>query len=299
MALLRDISFALTLLAAAAWLGGCQTAPTPIEASAASRPEPAGMEVSWWIVDDAPASPTSTPIRELLAPFASRSVPVDWRTLEAWRGCGLRVVTVPLAELDGLRGALHFVGPLQNQWLGEAVRPVEIARGPDITRPTTLTLDNGDIVLSDGDLRLMLRCWAGPSRVTPESGPGANIPAALQLELVPRHEPAEARSEFHGLALDAPRTPLVFSRLTLEAALLGDEAIVLIAERPDVDWSRPAPEGVEPTVPFLGPSIPASLTLGEALLGGANTVQGRRTRAILVLAPSVPRVFRLLSRAAE
>lgn len=269
-------------------VAGCASTPPAPPARearpgvAAARPEP-GMDLAWWIVDeggrDTPA------LREALRPYESRPVPVSWQAVDVWHANGLRLLAVPLGELDALRARLHIVGPMQNQWLGEATRWTEIARGPRVGGSYALGLDNGPLALRDGHLRLMMRCWIGPARGDAE---GAGPLAAMQVEMVPEFLPARRPRSISmpGAEDDPASRPLTLSRLFLETCLTGDEALLIVPEGASVQPGR-EPSGV-------GPRDATLPSLGETLLATADEARNRRARVIVVLTPSVPRQFRLL-----
>ena len=128
------------------------------------------------------------------------------------------------------------------------------------------------------------------------------VPAALTLEIVPRYLP-EPRDDsglrLPGAVPDTPM-PLLFDRLRLGAILRGDEALLIVPESPETDWSSEESAPVRgPVVPHLGPQVPPAPDLGEALLTDLGAIVGRRARVIVVIQPSVPRSFRLLAKTAE
>lgn len=296
---------ALAWIAPAAVLSACAAVSTPKSdpASPVVRESMPGVEVSWWIVDDAPAE-GQPPLRETLAAVARRSVPVSWETLDAWRAGGIRVLSVPMEELDAVRAKMHIVGPLQSQWLGEASKWTEVASSMAANGSFTVSLDNGPITLRDGRLGLSMRCWTtpdpGPISIDPKTGLAASMPAALTLELVPRYLPQAPDDS--GLQLPGTAAPvseaLPFDRLRLSAILRGDEALLILPESPETDWSAidEAPPR-QTLVPHMGPAVPPAPTLGEALLTDMGAVVGRRARVIVVIQPSVPRRFHILANA--
>lgn len=293
----------LAAIGLALGVGACAKSPKAVvPASPGARAEAPGIEVSWWLLDEKPPGPRTPGTRDVLASLAARTPPVDWRTLELWRANGLRVLAVPQGELPAVRSALGVSGASQSQWLGEIATWTDVARGPDSARTLPLTLDNGPLTLRNGRLALALRCWFAPDRpVETRPGPTAGV---LELELVPRFTPDRPRTDTLRLLQpdDAPQAPIVFDRLRLASTLRGGESLLILAEAPWVEWSTPQAEDAEPAEPqgarTLGPPTPGAPTLGEALLGVApSESSGRRTRLVMVLTPSVPGVFRVLTQA--
>jgi hypothetical protein len=285
-------------------VGACAKSPKAVvPASPGARGEAPGIEVAWWLVDDVPAGPRTPGTRDVLASLSARTPPVDWRTLELWRANGLRVLAVPQGELPAVRGALGVTGPAQSQWLGEIATWTDVARAPEGTRTLALALDNGPLSLRNGRLALALRCWFAPDRPVDAARPGPTA-GVLELELVPRFTPDRPRTDTLRLLQpdDAPQAPIVFDRLRLASTLRGGESLLILAEAPWVEWTTPRADSADTAEPqgarTLGPPTPGAPTLGEALLGVApSEASGRRTRLVMVLTPSVPGVFRVLTDA--
>jgi hypothetical protein len=265
-------------------LAGCASqtpAPAP-QPSPSTRGVAPGLELTWWIIDQ--SGPHVPSLDAALEPFASNALPVPWKTVDLWHANGLRLVSVPVAKLDDLRASLRSAGPLQTQWLGLTPRWTEIARGPAYGRPSTLGLDGGSIVLRDGHLRLMLRCWVSPGQQVP----GLDfLPGALQVEVMPEFVP-DAPARALALPGEEPNAaPVRFVRLALETTLLTDDALLIVPEGAAVDG--PGPDAVGPVEPPLP-------TLGESMLVSADASLNRLARVVIVLTPTVPREYGLLPR---
>ncbi|MCE7974303.1 MAG: hypothetical protein DYG92_08290 [Leptolyngbya sp. PLA1] len=269
----------------AALVGGCAGGGTPHPTQSGSpveRPETAGMELCWWIVGD--SGEGGAPINHLLEPYASRPVPLSWRAVEAWHANGLRVMAVPVDDVPLLRKSLMPVGAVQTQWLGQATRWTEIARGPTLAAPLVVGTDSGPLTLSaGGHLKLAMRCWSTAAAWSPEAA-GPTV-GALQMEIAPIFTPAPARQVLGQMMTEA-EPPLMFSRLGLEATLLGEDAILIIAEGPGESATGRN---------VRGPEDLALPTLGEAILVPERGEARGGRRVVVVLTPSVPRAFRLLA----
>jgi hypothetical protein len=115
-------------------------------------------------------------------------------------------------------------------------------------------METGPLALPAGRLRLLGRAWTEP---VPD-GADASRPV-LRIELAPQHaEPS--RPDPLGLAPPAAREPvdegLVFRRLALTLQLDQGHAVVIIPERPDVVWGKPAPPpGPPPADLAVSPTI--------------------------------------------
>ncbi|MFZ2874145.1 MAG: hypothetical protein WAZ94_06650 [Phycisphaerales bacterium] len=270
---------------AIALVGGCAgdgAAQATHPASPAERPETAGMELCWWIVGD--SGEGGVAINTLLEPYEARPVPLSWRAVEAWHANGLRVMTVPIDDVPALRRSLMPVGAVQTQWLGQATRWTEIARGPTLAAPMVIGTDSGPLALAaGGHLKLAMRCWSTASAWSAETN-GPTV-GALQVEIAPIFTPAPARRVL-GQTMTEEEPPLMFSRLGLESTLLGEEAILIIAEGPGESSTRRSVRGPEDL------DLP---TLGEAILVPERGEARGGRRVVVVLTPSVTRAFRLLA----
>lgn len=290
---------------AAGGLTGCSSAPKPVPASPDSRSQQSGLELTWWLVEELPQSDAAglaPSLTQVLAEYEKHASPIPWRTLETWRACGMRVLSVPATELDALRSRLHITAPLQQQWLGEVPRWTQAAQAA-VAGGSTVRLDNGPLTLEPGTLRLLVRAWTAPARLV---GPqAAGEPAVLQLEMVPQFVPRPDESfaaQLHRAEEVRPtreQEGVAFTRLSLQATLTGDDALIIVPEAPEIAWTAPEPkeDAAEAPPSLLGPPVPATPTLGEVLLSGRDSPEQRRTRMILVLTPAVPPEYRLFGQA--
>ncbi len=246
-------------------LTGC-AGPAPRPALAAT-PAPSGLEVEWWVVDDAQAwhngKDTSS---QVFRAYSARTTPFREETLALWQRNGVRIVSVPLRDLPASRSRLHTFGPVREQHFGQLTRWTAISRGTPWGGTATMMLDNGALALKSGAMRLLVRCWAAPGLAS-EFGL-----AGLRLEMVPQHE--ESHPDLSGelrasLGLDAatPREErgMMFTRLTASGVAREGDAVVLIPESPDADWRPSARDTKVPGV-RVGAPIANSGTIGEAML---------------------------------
>ncbi len=313
-------------------------------ASCASRPRggPApvvheraeGLEVATWVVDDAGApSMDRWTLARTLAPYESRPTPFDDDRVALWRANGIRIVAVPRDDLDSIRARLALVGPVQEHRYGQLARWTPIAAGPAFEARTVVALDNGPLALKPGRARLLARAWAVPEE--PEDGrPRAPMSASMLLELVPQHADrsdgasdlarALARAE-DPEAQDEAATGLVVRRLALSCRTRTSDAIIVVADTPEADWSgatsdaAPAPQDGPPArgpsetssdrrAPEQPPRTGAAArnvktlrvdgvferlpTLGDAMLSDALGANAGR-RLVLVLSVKAPERFEL------
>ncbi len=293
----------LALLALAA----CSGNRPPPPGSGGDRGLPAGLEITWWVVDDS-LQPAKEPLPQVLRDYEARPLPGAGR--ELWKANGLRVVPVPLPELDLVRARLATAGPLHEQWLGILPDWTPLIAGPDFAEPVRLQLDSGSLDLPPGRLRLLARAWATP--VEPESAPPAGgpaapadgrLPAALRVEVLPQHAQA-APSDPLRRALGAPAPGILdqgqtFPRLTLALLARGKQAFLIVPADPAEDWAgaegaggeagRPASSTADAPLAPLPAPVPAP-TFGQAMLSDAAHPF---RRAVLVLIPHAPAHFEI------
>ncbi|MFM9997227.1 MAG: hypothetical protein ACKVU4_15670 [Phycisphaerales bacterium] len=232
-------------------------------------------------------------VAEVLAPYIERPVPMAAEERARWFAAGLRVVSVPLADLDRVQAHLRTAGPVQRQWLGEKPDWFDAVSGPAFSRQRQVEAPFGPATLEPGNLRLMLRCWLTPdwSGSEASSGPGA----ALRVELTPEHRPHAAAPASLRAAGD-PRDTLM-PHLAAHLLMRHEEALLIIPESPDVEWFGPR-DARAAAQPSIGPAPPRLPTIGELMLtADADSGTGRRARVIIVLIPRVPDRFRLSAAA--
>ncbi len=231
-----------------------------------------------------------TDIESLLSPYLSRPVPMPDAVLARWRDSGLRVVAVPVADLERLVASSRLIGQVQRQWLGEMPTWTDAVRGPQLPEPRTVALADGPIRLEPGRLRLLVRAWTVPiDRDGPTPAAGLHLDLALRLDpQVPERErmmaTATGEPEIRGH---------VFSTLAASLTVAQNDALVIIPDEPGADWARPAPE---PEAGVYGPQADPMPTLGELLMASPAFGDAVRTRAVVALVPHIPDRFELLGR---
>jgi len=272
-------------------------------------PEPAVVELEVWRVLDQRGD-----VARLLAPFAQNPVPFGNDVIDRWRSAGLRVVAVAPRELEETRAELPAAGPLVRHSIAPAALWTPIARGPGWRGRRVLQSVEGPLALDAGAMRLLARAWTSPP-----SNPASDPRPVIRLELVVQHLPLfGARDTF---SLDPAPDPtsleagFTFDRLDAEAFLDGSIALVITSDAPDSDWSQwlqddedseegtgdeessekgnePSDSETDESAP-AGPTPPAIVTLGEAMLSDWATASPRGLRAVVVLMARPPREYRL------
>lgn len=252
-------------------------------------PTTAGSERGLELVTAGSALDQAT-LAALLAPYLSEPLPFPASTIASWQSNGLRVVSVPIDQLSALATSLSTVGSPQRQWLGEPAAWTELAAGPE-RRAQLIALDAERLELSPGRLRLLARAWLVPLDPAASAAPDGRPRAALHIELIPQHQESLRRSDaidptlrITEPTLQREEEGLLFTRLSANASLLPGRALVIVPERPGVDWRKLAAVAPErgPDQPIAptsagqaSPSDNADTAGGE---GGASPAVGKVSR---------------------
>jgi hypothetical protein len=293
----------------------------PMPVSPAVRGGDNGLELQWLVIDDPGAV-----LGPSLAPYADRPAPIDPRIRERWRRSGLRLIPVPLTDLDAWRARLRdassagdrarliaqgapedkldkvqprepFIGPENHQWLGQVPAWTDAVRGPAIDDNRRFTIDGGPGYFGPGRFRLLVRCWT-----VPQEAADSALRAALHIELVPQFQPQRSREDRFRQSIGVAPQPApeddgpLLSDLFLTMTVTEGDAYLIVPESIEAEWAPPAekPTGSAPT---LGPAAPTTLTLGHALLTKSEAasldLSDRRPKAIVVLIPRVPARYEL------
>lgn len=267
----------LLLLALAACAGPAGPRAPVLQAAPSVRiPEHrGGIEVWWWVVED-----PSGDLGDTLASYREPDIGTfGAANADLWAANGLRLLSIPRAEVDSLRQKLHLIGPIQSQWLGEVPVWTSIVEGPDVRRAREVALDDASVYLDPGPLRLLARAWV-VARI--ERG---SVEPRIHLELVPQHEDGRK-----GPGAGAASEGALFDRLRLVMDLDASKAILIVPEKPGVVWGSEAAAD-----PVLGPWAAGLPSMGEEMLCAIRPDGGPPTaRIFVVIVPTTPREFRLI-----
>lgn len=242
-----------------------------------------------------PVALAASGLEDRLARFADRPVPMGDDELERWRAAGLRVLAVPMAEIERLPGAMPLKGEVGKRWLGEMPEWSELVAGPPSSEDFAVRIPGGEVELPAGRVRLLARAWAMPTIVETSRDGRGGVVNELMLEIVPQHVGQEREGDVlrrqAGLAgasgedAGEPGRGLLFTRLLGRFELKGDEALVIIAQGAGgAVLGEAGGDGVG-GVPTLGQAL---MGLGGEGQGGAGEgMASSRTRAVMALVPRV------------
>ncbi|MCW5766784.1 MAG: hypothetical protein KIT68_12515 [Phycisphaeraceae bacterium] len=220
--------------------------PPAISAATASpvRGGQNGVEIRFWPVMDESIAEGELARLEAAAP------PVDPDVRAMWAAAGLRLIAVPLSQVERL-GAVLAMAPAAR---AQGVRPVlsvtrlwvpqgplwtEAVRGPQGQGARTIALHDSRLSIGPEPVRLLVRCWTVP--VLPADGvPDGPPAAAVHLEVAPQVLDAPGRVSSDLRLLEPGRRSeldrgLVLTRLSWSAELPPDMAILIACEPLRVD----------------------------------------------------------------
>jgi len=199
-----------------------------------------------------------------LAGLAERSALSEHEATRPWRENGLRLIEVPVEEIESLRDALPLREPIERRvWMGPAAWRSAIT-GPPLGQGQLLELDSGTLELDGGRLRILVRSW--PEVAIAGSGPEARLDGRTRIDLAIQHaevavgdgRPASLYAQSGSIGDEG----LVFERLLLTLAGDGRRAVAIVAAPPDENWQDlPPPRGsddreVSSSAPPAGPAGP-------------------------------------------
>lgn len=279
-------------LASPAFIAGCSHTPPPV--SPGERPLGEGLDAAWWIVDDSNHDRTTfESLDQMLLPYASRPTGLSEEQQLTWKANGLRVIAVPVEDLDALHDRLRTFGKAREQFMGIVPEWTSLGSGHSFAAPWTLRLDNGPLDLPAGQVRLLCRAWLVPDE--PPLDPSlertldaTGMSAALHLELLPQHQEATSTRETLAQAYGLDKRPttegagLTLPRLSLSLTAKGRDALLIVPESPEKEWvalppgtPRVLPEPVssvstvqqpkQPVEPFRDDPFPAQASRPASL----------------------------------
>lgn len=238
-----------------------------------------------------PVRDTKPTVASVLGPYETNPVPADPTLLYRWRRAGLRIIAVPVGEVDALVASLTSAGAGDERWWTEVPNWSPIAAGP-WGADRTLSTGSGVAAVGPGRTRLLARAWFEPW--IGDSG----VEATVRVELVPQRERPREDRTLSGLEAPAkpggaPDAGPVLAELALTVRARGGDAYVIVGASPDADWSGGSGGGAGSAI---GPDVPRALSVGESMLAdpgsvdkGEGSVRVRTpTRVLIVLRPNIP-----------
>jgi len=271
---------------------------TQIEAGLSAESSQRGLELRVLTVDDA-----GDRVAQALSPFMGDPGAMLREDQERWSSWGLRLVVVPIDQLDSVLGSLISTKAAQVRWMGEFPQWRPLIR--------TAQIPNGTVRIGDGSTsvrfqelsgrpRLLARVWTTPEMT------GSDAMAQLHMDLALQMIQEQQNNRWETPAV---RTALdegaLIDELKMSQVLDSKSALVLVGEDPSIQWiNENGTDSVsvsQASDGSLGPSAPLARTLGQQMLSTPGTgyvAPGKRyvspKKVLIVLVPRVGGQYRLL-----
>jgi len=303
---LRSILATLTLLAAS----GCEAPPSGGDVStspgllyAAGEPsrgtnpfgaaDENGLEVRQWVLRASMEDVAAALMRY------RDGQPLETRDREALERNGLRIVRVPIDELEPMLAGLGIASRSVTTWFGQVTQWRDVLTSPVDETSRALVVSGRVRRFSEGDYSMMLRCWTLMMEDMPK----------MQLELLGRHDRPTV-SDTVPLLGDKRVAETWLHAIRAELLLENGYAYVMVYESPSITWQEPGEGEVvrvaagealpaggrgpgvdgDAVGPFhsTGLNAIAPPTIGEVLLGREA---GQPRRHLLAFVPRIPERF--------
>ncbi len=209
-----------------------------------------GMDVEFWVTDLSAAALGR-------ALVGVESAELTDKAGAAWRGNGLRIYKTSAQAARELGASLPLQGQARRDSLPMLDRWMPLSTGRKWESGLEVWLDQqdwgsqggsaavavstGKLTLGPGSLRLLARSWLIAGATDPLlSMPGAEIPAAMVVELVAQHVDRSRSGPsdlITGPTLASPREEgQVFERLMIDLVCEPGQTIVIVPAHPREDW---------------------------------------------------------------
>jgi len=273
---------------------------TQIEAGSSDSITQRGLELRVLTVDD-----SEDRVARMLARYQQDLGPLNAEDRKRWNSWGLRLIAVPVVELDALLGSQDLTQAIQVRWMGEFPQWRPVIRTGKIRNDSVRVEDSGSTSYRSlaGRPRLLARVWTSP-KVSQ-----AGVEARLNLDLAVQMTQEQKSNQWGEVKLPtAIDEGELINDLKISPILDSSTALVLVGEDPLITWV----EGIDgsDTNPVsidrssdgsLGPTAPGSRTLGQQMLSTAGTgyvAPGVRyvppKKVLIILVPKVGGQYRLL-----
>ena len=216
-------------------------APEPID-SVSTR----GLEVRLWVVDD-----TDWTAPRLLASLMDHEQTggqtgeqanevISEADRKQWAQWGMRLLAIPVNEIDGLLAGLRPVQPINVQWLGEFGKWRAIVRAGEL-KSDRVRVGAGSVKIEQGRPRLIARSWIEPVFVENDIVPGVRLDLGLQIQTMDRK--AIDRMHNQGLLGSGGERTIedagpIFDELLISMLLDGSHALGIVGDAPEMDWDQ-------------------------------------------------------------
>ncbi|MEK6702358.1 MAG: hypothetical protein AABZ53_08855 [Planctomycetota bacterium] len=266
-----------------------------------------GVLMSTWIVPE----PSGERVGRALREFDDRPIgsgPGFEAGVAKLRAAGLRPLLVPVAELPRVLSSLDAESDRHGSLLEQSPRWSVALSGAHWSGERAVRFNDGAVNLGPGRFRLLMRSWIAPGELLGDS-PDPAFAAVVRVAMVLQHEEPPRRPDSPFALRPAQLRRIeddgqIFASLSLEFTIARGQALVLVPELPDVDWSAIADGDPGPTSDpesegaqaLAGPPKAQIRSVGEYLLSDATDLRRWTRRTILVFTGQAPERYELLPR---
>jgi hypothetical protein len=167
--------------------------------------------------------------RDRFLPTIARSMhgsAVDPETQARLERNGLRLVKVPLDDLNQILGDLGGASLDLNEWHGQAVEWRPLQQRPIGSMPRAIAIDGNVFRYQGGRMAIILRAWT----MQMEDGP------SVHLEMLPRFEADHSGSNRRLIPNKSDESIESYPTMALDMQLLPGFAYLLFGEPPQTRW---------------------------------------------------------------
>jgi hypothetical protein len=275
---------------------------TQIEANGSASPSQRGLELRVLTVDD-----SENRVAQALSRYESSLSMLDRDSLKRWRSWGLRLLVVPIDQLDSVLASQDQIQASQIRWMGEfpdwrpIIRTGEIHNS--LVRVKNETSEEYQTLA--GRPRLLARIWSIPE--VSESG----ITAMLHLDLAIQMTQLKRSNRWGEIKLPtALDEGGLVEELKISTLLDSSSALILVGVDPSYRWvlsdDTDQVSLVHNDDSATGPRPPRARTLGQQMLSTPGTgyvAPGMRyvppKKVLIVLVPKAGGQYRLLGPTAQ
>jgi len=301
--------FALLAVLCAAGISGCSSSgsqspsrdPLALETNIEAGQRPAdsqrGLELRVLTVDD-----SENRVARSLARYEQSTGSMSNEDIQRWRSWGLRLIVVPIDELDSILASQDLTQAAQVRWMGEFPQWRPIIRTGEIYSNTVRVQEPDEARYQTlvGRPRLLSRVWTVPE-VTDDG-----LKARLHMDLAIQMTKPQRSNRWGEIRLPtALDEGDIIEELRISPVFGSSSALVLVGEDPLVSWSLTDEDGSfdasSEEHSSIGPRTPQARTLGQQMLSTPGTgyvAPGIRyvppKKVLIVLVPKADGQYRLL-----
>jgi len=211
-------------------------APLPID-SASNR----GLEIRLWVVDDTTWDATRilneyehSDDEESDLVLQDHQSPFNADDILDWKKWGYRIVAMPVNEVQVFLDQLTPVQTTKVQWLGEFAQWRPIVRAGELSN-AFVRVDDQLQEIELGRPSMIARSWIEPDFTSARAGAVVRLELGMQIENDSRARGNRLYAESQSRVRE--ESGQVIDDLLMSLRLDGSQAVVIVGESPDMDWT--------------------------------------------------------------